>query len=192
MIKTIFSICLFGTTSVLYSQNKQNITRKGFVFGTSIGVAHSVQSFPGKSQKNTDFGLDLKLGYMLKPNIAILLTSNVSAYDYTGVGRPRKRDFGIVAPSVQYWFTDRFWALGGIGLGVDAPVFSDIKDPDKNKEESAYYNGLGVVGAIGFEFYRNKNFTIDVKARVSYRNVDIAEGKTTGVSSAILIGINFY
>lgn len=191
MIKSLITICLISLTSITYSQNKAPITRKGFVIGTSIGVSQSIQSFPNKSQNNTDFGFDLKLGFMIKPNIAFLLTSNVSGYDYSGIGRARKRDFGVLAPTVQYWFRERFWALAGVGLGIDAPVFFDIEDPENHKEEVRYHSGLGIVGAIGYEFYQGEKFAIDVKVRMTYRNVNLTEGKTTGVSSSILIGINF-
>lgn len=192
MIKFILTIGLISLTLVTYSQYKQRILRKGFVFGTAVGVAYTTQSFPNKSQNNTDFGFDFKLGYMIKPNIALLLSSNVSGYVYEGIGRSRKRDFGVLAPTVQYWFRKRFWALAGIGIGLDAPVFYDIEDPDNNKEETAYYSGLGIVGAIGYEFYQGKKFAVDLKARITYRNVNIAEGNTTGVSPSILVGINFY
>ena len=106
----------------------------------------------------------------------------------SGIGRTRKRDFGVLAPSVQYWFKERFWLLGGIGLGLDAPIFFDIKDP----EETKYHSGLGIVGAIGYDIYQGKKFTIDLKARMTYRNVNITEGKTSGISPALLIGINFH
>jgi outer membrane protein W len=129
---------------------------------------------------------------MIKPNISLLLTSNVSGYAYSGIGRARKRDFGVLAPTVQYWFHERFWALAGVGLGIDAPVFFDIKDPDNHKEEIEYHSGLGIVGAIGYEFYQGKKMAIDLKVRMTYRNVNITEGKTTGISPSILIGINFY
>jgi len=192
MIKSIITICLISLSSITHSQIKESTKTKGFVIGTSIGVSHSIQSFPNKSQSNTDFGFDLKLGYMLKPNFALLLTTNVSGYDYSGIGRDRKRDFGILAPTVQYWFHERFWVQAGIGLGLDAPVFFDIKDPDNNKEETQYHTGFGILGAIGYEFYQTKKFALDLKARMTYRNVNITEGKTTGVSPSILIGINFY
>ncbi len=192
MKNILITICLIGLTHLSYSQNKEAINREGFVFGTSIGIAHSIQSFPTKMQSNTDFGLDLKFGYMIKPNISLLLTSNISGYDYAGTGRARKRDFGVIAPAVQYWFGDRFWGLVGIGLGVDAPVFFDIEDPDNQKEETKYYPGLGIIGAVGYEFYQGKKFAIDLKARMTYRNVNLTEGKTTGISPSILIGINFY
>lgn len=192
MKKAIIIILLLSFTILSYAQNEQIVTRKGFVFGASIGISSSIQSFPNTSQNDIDFGLDLKLGYMIKPNIAILLTSNVSGYEYSGIGRTRKRDFGVLAPSLQYWFKERFWLLGGIGLGLDAPVFFDIKDPETNKEETEYHGGLGIVGAIGYDIYQGKKFVIDLKARITYRNVNITEGKTSGISPSLLIGINFY
>ena len=110
----------------------------------------------------------------------------------SGVGRDRKRDFGIVAPTIQYWLIDKFWVLAGVGLGVDAPIFWDIKKPEVNKEETKYYTGLGVVTALGFDICRKKNSTLDIKTRLSYRSVQLQEGRTSGFSPAVLIGINFY
>lgn len=187
----ISAFLLFQITSA-YTQSKQDVYRKGIVFGTAIGVSHSIHTFPNNKQNNTDLGLDFKVGYMIRPNIALLLSSNVSSYEYSGVGRDRKRDFGIVAPTVQYWLNNKFWVLGGVGLGVDAPIFWDIKNVDVNKEETQYYTGLGVVTALGFDIYRRKNFTIDIKTRLTYRNVKLQEGRASGFSPAVLIGINFY
>lgn len=192
MSKILLTIILITLSILGFSQTVDKPVKKGFVFGTSLGVSHTIQSLPNKSQRNTDFGLDLKAGYMLNPNLALLLTSNVSGYDYAGIGRPRKRDFGVVAPTVQYWFRDKLWVMGGAGLGVDAPVFFDLEDPDNNKEETVYHTGFGAVAAIGYEFYQGKKFTLDLKARTTYRNVNIVEGNTSGISPSILLGFNFY
>ncbi len=191
MKKVVVSLLLSSISILSYAQNQPTHTKKGFLFGTSLGVASSMHSFPGKSQNNVDFGFDFKVGYWLKPQLALLLTSNVSAYEYSGIGRTRKRDFGVLAPSIQYWFKERFWILGGLGLGLDAPVFFDIQDPDIHKEETKYYTGFGLVGAIGYDIYRSERFTLDLKARVTYRNVNMPEGKTQGISPSLLIGINF-
>ena len=192
MINKVLIICFISLSTLAYSQEEHSIVRKGFVFGTSIGISHSLLTFPSKKHNEAHLALDFKIGYMLKSNIALLLTSNTSVYSYSGIGRDRLRDFGVLAPSIQYWYTDKVWIMGGIGLGIDAPVFFDIKDPDLNEEERVYHNGLGIIGAIGYEFYQGKKFMIDLKAKITYRNVNIIEGKTTGISPAILIGINFY
>lgn len=192
MKRTLAMIFVSSFSLLGYTQTEQAIIRKGFVFGVSFGISGTMQTFPDKSQNDLDFGLDLKLGYMIKPDLAILLTSNVSGYDYSGIGRTRKRDFGVLAPSVQYWFHERFWFLGGAGIGLDAPVFFDIKEPETNKEETIFHSGFGVIAAVGHDIYRSKKLTIDVKARLTYRNLNILEGRTTGISPSILVGINFY
>ena len=191
-MKAIITFYLLCLVSISYAQDKQALKREGIVFGSSIGIANCIQYFPTKSQNSTDFGFDLKFGYMITPNFALLLTSNVSAYNYSGIGRDRKRDFGIVAPTIQYWFWNKLWIQAGAGLGVDAPVFFDIKNPETDKHETAYYSGWGINSAIGYEFYKAKKYVIDLKIRLGYRNVNIVEGKTTGFSTAILLGFNFH
>ena len=191
-MKSLLSALLLSLITSAYSQNMQDVYRKGFVFGTAIGVSHSIQPFPNNKQNNLGLGLDFKVGYMLQPNLALLLSTNISSYNYSGVGRDRTRDFGIVAPTIQYWLNDKLWVLGGVGLGVDAPISWDIKNPDVNKKETQYYTGLGVVMALGFDIFRKKNFTVDIKTRLSYRNVQLQEGRASGFSPAVLIGINFY
>jgi hypothetical protein len=192
MVKTIITIFLLGITTLTYSQTEKIIKRKGVIFGTSYGIGSIFQSFPDKKQNDVGFSLELKLGYMLRPNLALLISSNVSIYDYSGFGRDRKRDFGVLAPSVQYWINDKLWVSGGVGLGGDNPVFWDIKNPDTDPLETKYYNGLGLVTSVGYEVYQKGNFSLDLKTRISYRNVELQEGKTNGLAIAILFGINFY
>ena len=191
-MKYCFFALLICVVSLSYSQNNPNFHRQGFLFGTALGVSHSIQTFPSNKQNNTGIALDFKVGYMVKSNLALLLTSNVSSYDYSGVGRNRKRDFGIVAPTIQYWLNDRFWILGGVGLGVDAPIFWDIEKPEINKGETQYHTGLGAVTALGFEIYRKKNFVLDIKTRLTYRNIKLQEGRSYGFSPAFLLGVNLY
>jgi len=188
----IFFYIVFLTQNLLGQENSK-FQRKAFIFGTSFGVANSNLKFPDRSGNQTDIGLDLKVGYMLNSRLAILLTSNVSIYDYSGFGRDRKRDFGVLAPSLQYWVKDKLWLLSGLGIGGDNPVFWDIENPDTDPLESKYFSGLGFVASVGYELFQsNRNFTIDIKGRLMYRNVNLQEGDTTGTSYGILVGINFY
>ncbi|NJK93865.1 MAG: hypothetical protein HC905_02090 [Bacteroidales bacterium] len=187
-------LLFFVLVQSTFAQEDKSIQRKGFVFGTSCGTGYSILNFPDKNQNDLGFALDVKFGYMIKPELAILLTTNVSIYDYSGFGRNRKRDFGILAPSVQYWVSDKFWVMGGVGLGGDNPVFWDIdfENVDNDPLETKYYSGLGFVTAVGYEIYQRKNMALDFKIKMSYRNVEMQEGKTNGVSFALLVGINFY
>jgi hypothetical protein len=192
LITTALLISVFMNSA--FAQEEKAIQRKGFVFGTSYGAGYSVLNFPDKHQSGSGLALDVKLGYMLKPDLALLLTTNVSIYDYSGFGRDRKRDFGILAPSVQYWVNEKVWVLGGAGLGGDNPVFWDIEyeNVDSDPLETKYFNGLGLVTAVGYEFYQRNAFALDLKAKMSYRKVEMREGNTNGVSFALLLGINFY
>lgn len=193
IITFIFIICTFLPAQYLLGQENSSIQRKGLVFGSSLGITNTSLKFPNKSENFSNLGLDLKIGYMINPKLAILLTSNVSIYDYSGFGRDRKRDFGVVSPSVQYWLSNKLWLLGGIGIGGDNPVFWDIRDPDADPLETKYFSGLGVVTSIGYELFQlNRNLVVDIKARVLYRKVNLLEGSTTGFSYGLLLGINFY
>jgi len=192
MVKYFLAAFLLCSFTLIYAQETQDTSRSGFVFGSSFGAAVSFNKFPGKTENCGGVALDLKLGYMINPDLAILLTTNTSSYDYEGTGRARQRDFGVLAPAVQYWLNNKFWILGGIGLGGDAPIFWDIKNPKENKEETKYYNGFGAVAAFGYEVYQDDGFVLDVKLKLTYRNVDLQEGNTTGLSTAILFGVNFY
>jgi hypothetical protein len=184
----LFSTIIFQNT---FAQDNKTTQRKGFIFGTSLGNATTFLNFPNKNQTDNGVALDFKFGYKLNPNLAILITTNVSVYDYSGFGRDRKRDFGILAPSVQYWLKEKVWIQSGLGLGGDNPVFWDISNPETEPLETKYYNGVGLFMAFGYEFYQKKNFIIDIKAKLSYRNVNLQEGSTSGFSTGILIGINF-
>ena len=174
----------------LFAQSKNEIIRRGFIFGFSSGIANSNSNFPNKFQNNTNLALNWKLGYMLNPILALLINGAISIYEYDLTYRKRLRDFGGVFASAQYFVTEKIWIMGGIGIGTDAPVFYDLKP--ENKVETEYYSGLGLVSSVGYEIYRKKNFALDLQARINYSNVNLPIGITNGFTTALLLGINFY
>lgn len=191
MLKRPFIILIFALSSnFVYSQQSSGVIRKGLIFSFATGFANSHLTFPSKKQTSSDVGLNWKIGYMLNPRLALLINGSVSIYDYELSGRSRKRDFGGAFPSVQYHFRDRWWVLGGIGLGTDAPVFYDVNP--ENEDESKYHTGVGGLTAIGFEIYRRNNFAIDLQARFNYSTINLPIGTTHGYNFALLLGINFY
>jgi hypothetical protein len=188
------SLALFTIACLLHfsvsAQSENQILRKGVVFGLSTGIANSTIHFPIKNQNNTNLAINWKVGYMLNPKLAVLLNGAVSIYEYNLSERKRLRDFGGVFASAQYFITDKFWALGGVGVSTDAPVFYDVKP--ENTLETNYYSGIGVITSVGYEIYRYKNFAIDLQARINYSKVNLPIGNTTGFTTALLVGINFY
>ena len=187
-MKLLVICCILSMSA--FAQNKNEIERNGFVFGISWGIADSNLNFPGKNQNNTNLALNWKIGYMINPKLALLLNGAVSIYEYNLSDRKRLRDFGGVFPSAQYFVSDKFWILGGIGVGTDAPVFYDLK-PD-NTIETKYYSGIGAVTSAGYEIYRKKGFALDLQARINYSTVNLPIGNTNGLTTALLLGINFY
>lgn len=186
---TLFSICLlFSFTTI--AQTTTDITRKGVVFGIASGIANSNLNFPSKNQNNTNLALNWKIGYSLNPKLALLLNGSVSIYEYDLTDRKRLRDFGGIFASGQYFITNRFWTLAGIGLGTDAPVFYDLEP--ENEIETKYYFGFGAISSIGYEIFQKKNFSIDLQARINYSHVKLPIGNTGGFTTALLLGINLY
>jgi hypothetical protein len=183
----IFS-CVLGLSAL--GQNKNEIQRKGLVFGFSTGIANSNLIFPNKKQNNTNLALNWKIGYMLNPKFALLLNGSVSVYEYDLTDRKRLRDFGGVFASAQYFVSDKFWILGGVGVGTDAPVFYDLKA--ENEIETKYYSGIGVASSVGYEIFRKNNFALDLQARINYSSVKLPIGTTHGLTTALLFGFNFY
>ena len=180
--------CFLGLST--FGQSKNEIQRKGLVFGTSIGIANSNLNYPTKNQNNTNLAINWKVGYMLNPKLALLVNGAVSIYEYDLTDRKRLRDFGGVFASAQYFITDKFWALGGVGIGTDAPVFYDLKP--ENTVETKYYSGIGAISSIGYEIFRKRNFALDLQARMNYSSVNLPIGKTNRFATALLTGINLY
>lgn len=189
-MKSIAVLLFSLSISLIQAQSKNEMIRKGLVFGFSTGIANSNLTFPSKEQNNTNLALNWKVGYMLNPKLALLINGAVSVYEYDITNRKRLRDFGGVFASAQYFATDNIWVLGGIGIGTDAPVFYDLKP--ENAVETKYYSGLGLVSSVGYEIYRKKNFALDLQARINYSSVNLPIGKTNGFTTALLLGINFY
>ncbi len=189
-MKVILIPLLTLTFLITRSQTENKTTRKGLIGGISAGTSHSLIFFSNKNQNTIDLGLNWKIGYMLKPDLAVLLNGCISIYKYDLTGRNRKRDFGGIFPSIQYFSSDKFWLLAGIGIGADAPVFYDVKP--ETKEETNYYSGFGFISSAGYEVYRKKNYAIDLQLRLNYSSVSLPIGKTNGFTTALLLGITFY
>ncbi len=185
----LFVVCFILSCSIS-AQNNNEINRKGFMFGVSSGIANSRLSFRTTNQNDINLALNWKMGYVLNPKLTVLINGAVSVYQYDLSDRERLRDFGGVFASAQYFVSNKFWTLGGVGVGTDAPVFYDI-NPEKTNETN-YYSGIGIISGAGYEVYRKKNFAIDVQARLNYGSVKLSIGRTNGFTTALLIGINFY
>ena len=184
--KTIVFL-LFWAASV-FSQS--NTTRKGFIFGAAAGMS-SVSLSSDLIGSNHQFGLsfpNLKFGWMVAPKTAVAVLLPGSVYQYKWSDRSRDRGFEGIVPSVQHWVKDRWWLLGGAGLGMDAPAFYDIKDETERK----FHFGAAGVAATGFEIWRHGRFALDLQARIHAGFAKAPEGARRGAAFSVLVGFNWY
>jgi len=130
----------------------------------------------------------MKIGMMLNDRTALMLFLPGSVYSYSRIGRKRDRGFEGIVPTVQYWPTNRLWINAGIGLGMDAPAFYDIKDESERK----FYFGGAALMSCGYEVWQGKRSAIDVQLRLHGGNSKQPEGRVTGISGELLCGFNLY
>lgn len=188
-MRTILTL-LVVTQSVFTFAKKDSLPNRGFCAGLAAGISASNISFLSKNQSGTNLALNWKIGYSFNPRLSVLLNGAVSVYPYNITGRKRKRDYGGLYPSLQYRLNKRFWILGGAGLCTDASVFYDIKPDDET--ETRYYSGLGAITSVGYILHQHKKTCVDVQARANYGYANTALGNATGLTFAILLGINLY
>lgn len=187
-------LILFFTCQNSFAQSIDAIQRRGIVFGIAAGTGYINTSIP--SNKNATqtghLAYNWKVGYMINSNMAILLQGAISTYMYDGNSdspRERLRGFEGLMPTFQYHLNNRLWVNGGIGLGMDNPVFYDVK----NESEGKYYaGGFKTAISTGYEIWQRQNKTIDIQGRLSYGTAQVPEGERDSFAFDILIGINLY
>jgi hypothetical protein len=189
-MKNVFIFVLTLLSLHLHAQTETVMSRKGIVFGLASGVAQTRIKFPTKVQNSTDLALNWKFGYAINPRLVLLLNGSVSVYTFDLSDRKRKRDFGGLFPSAQYFVSDRFWVMGGMGLCTEAPVFYDLDT--EIEAETKYYTGFGAITSVGYELIRIKNCAVDLQARLNFGNADLDIGIANGRSAALLLGVHFY
>lgn len=189
MIRFILLFCLFFI-HIAGSAQAPAFQRQGFFWGGAVGagVLHLTGATASEPRQAALSFPNLKFGFMVSERTAVALYLPGTVYRYRGEGRRRERGFEAIVPSVQHWWADRWWALAGGGLGLDAPAFYDI---DGAEERKFYFGGAGVV-AVGYELWRRKRFALDVQLRAQYNDVTVREGRQRGWGGTVLVGVNLY
>ena len=172
------------------TSTEKTTNKKGFIFGTAFGASFINLNFePRQTQNEISASLpNFKIGTMISKRSALFVYLPGSIYTFNDSGRKRDRGFEGIIPSFQYWIKERWYILGGVGLGMDAPAFYDIK----NEEERKFYFGTTVIAGTGYEFWQKGKFAMDIQSRMHYGSVDVAEGKLNGLAFSVLIGFNWY
>lgn len=162
--------------------------RAGLVFGAAAGAgvlrtADCVNTSCSSAEVFSRFSVpNLKIGGMLTPTTALVLYAPGGIYSRTGV----ERSFEAVMPAVQHWLTDRVWALGGVGVGLDAPPFWSAAP-------RVFHAGSAASVAIGVDLTSQGRRTIDLQVRALGGRIGMAgRSKQSAVAVDVLIGVNWY
>jgi hypothetical protein len=182
--KTVFLVLLLLLPLSVHSQNATETTRKGFVFGAAIGGG--AQLLEGETYGRFTIP-NLKLGTMLGNRMAILLYAPGGSSIVDG----EERAFEGLFPTVQYWFTDRFYVNTGVGLAIETTPFYRV---DFAQGPPTFNGGLGFTVSAGHEVLRwSDNRTLDIQARVLFGNITYADQtRRNHLATDLLIGVNFY
>jgi len=191
-MRLFLTCCFIGLLSIVSAQDhaENEFTREGFFFGAAAGVgALQLSNSNGLAHNEVSMSFpNFKFGWMLSPRFAVEMCLPGSLYTFNAEGRSRSRGFEGMVPSVQYWLKNRWWISGGVGIGLDAPAFYDIKTETERK----FYFGSAALFSTGYEVIRTRKFAIDIQSRVHWGAMKIAEGNQNGTSFNFLIGINWY
>ncbi len=165
-----------------------NLKAQSFIYGVSFGSAKFFHQNGSKKYNDFTFSLpNIKLGKQINSKHAVVLYLPGTLYKYKESGRIRDRGFEAILPSYQYQINSKFSCLIGLGLGIDAPAFYDIK----NESERKFYFGTAATSSIAYEILKSKNFSLDLQARVQYGKVKMESLFHEGFALNILLGINF-
>jgi hypothetical protein len=191
-MRTLLILAFTGLFTHSNAQELSGLTfeRKGFIIGAALGASSINLNFPSRSTFHTLSASfpNIKMGAMISKRTALLVYLPGSIYTYTGSGRKRDRGFEGIIPSIQYWLKDRWWVLGGAGIGLDAPAFYDVK----NEEEKNFNFGSSLTIGTGYEIWRKGKFAMDIQSRVHYGSATVSDGVRTGLAFNILLGFNWY
>jgi hypothetical protein len=158
-------------------QETPGIHRRGFLIGFSLGAGTMNCSECADSDALSGPGLDIHLGGMIAPNLAIM-------FDGWGVGHAF--DGGTIVhvmdtAAVQAWVMPQFWIKGGIGAG-------QLRINFDNGQSAESDTGLGLFGAAGFEVFQGYSFALDLQLRLGTVKYD---GGSVNMG-AITVGANWY
>lgn len=184
-------LCVTAASAV--AQGAAAPRSNGFTAGIAVGVSRvSLGGLVGlPAVRTTDVALSWKVGYRTSERTAVMLSGASSPYRYTGPGRPRRRAFEGIFPTLEFSASDAMWVSGGVGLNLDAPVFYDVRGGDR--EERRFWRGLGTLLSVGYAPFSAtpQSFAshVYVEGRWQRGSNNVPQGRQRGQTAAILLGV---
>lgn len=186
-LQSLVVLFLLLTSLQHYAQEKPIREKFIFEFGLGGGVI-SLENSDGSESFDKAQGAgtfpDLKVGYMVKENLAVTLSLPGMIYTKGDFDR----HFGGIVPGVQYWFSNKWWINGGFGLAIDGPALYDISTGNKD-----WNYGKIVTAGIGYEVYQKEKFAINLQSKLFMGRANIANGQhRDAVSFSVGVGFNWF
>ncbi len=129
--------------------------------------------------------LDLHAGKMLNPKLALqaelwIQVQSLDANQYASISQTMFMLAG------QYWVHPRVWLKGGLGITSLGYSYDD----GFVEESESLDSGTAMMGAVGVELMRSRNFGLDLQLRTG---VGVYRDREERVSATTLnIGVNWY
>lgn len=139
--------------------------RVGFTFGIGAGAGQLYCSGQGCEGMTAAGALDLHLGFMAIPSIAIV-------GDVWGMVHPGEDVMltqGIASVGPQVWLADKIWLRAGIGVARTAFNYNEDFDFGDEVEEEDILDRSDVVpafaAAAGVDFYEGNDFSLGAQLK---------------------------
>ncbi len=165
---------------------------RGFVSGVSLGIARTSLRTPaiGSARSGLDFAFGWRVGYRASERVAVMLQGVGAGYRSLGPGRPRRRGFEALVPTVEVALRPDTWISTGVGMHLDAPVFFDLQRD--RPDERRYHRGWGMVLGAGYVVDARRpswsRTAVAVEGRWHVGVASTPEGSVRGHSTALLVG----
>ena len=177
-----FSLVLaLGLASTAAAAENEPAVRHGFVGGGALGGGIITAGCDGCDVRAA-IGLDLHLGGMLTPRLALLFDASGATSYSTQFAPTRYVASLLYAGAAQYWLARPLWIKGGIGIArlvqSDAPLFETFETE----------TGFGFLVAGGYELVQRGTFALDAQIAVS----PAFYAGTSVTDAVLLVGVNWY
>jgi hypothetical protein len=155
------------------------IHRRGFIFGFSLGAGTMGCSDCGGSDTLGGLSLELHLGGMLTPRVALMFDGSGVVHTFEGGG---SLTHVVDTVALQVWAADRLWLKGGLGIGQLTASESESSSTLRSETRAA------AMLAIGVELFQGRSSALDLQLRGAATSFSDA----TVTNGSLLIGYSWY
>lgn len=159
------------------------------IFGVSLGLGGMSENGEDIECFNCEYSTlsgqgSLHLGGFVAPRFAIMgeLQANVQTLEANGFDGNTTLVQTALMLAGQFWLTPQLWIKGGIG-------FANLQVQD-DYYESQPENGGAIMGAIGFEVFSSRRFSVDIQGRLLNASYDSLDSNIT--AGSVGVGFNWF